>query len=77
MVLRYCRGVDRCDFDVIRSAYYPDGLDHHTGFDGTVGEYLPWLQRLLPKLDGAMHMMHRLQARLRMTTGVDPVSAPS
>ncbi|ABW14082.1 nuclear transport factor 2 family protein [Frankia sp. Mgl5] len=27
--MRYCRGVDRCDPDLISSAYHPDAIDDH------------------------------------------------
>jgi len=34
VVARYCRGVDRMDFEAVRACYHVDGIDHHTGFDG-------------------------------------------
>ena len=27
--LRYCRGIDRMDWDLIRSCYHPDAIDDH------------------------------------------------
>jgi inhibitor of KinA sporulation pathway (predicted exonuclease) len=57
VVLRYCRGVDRLDLDLVRSCYHDDGIDHHTGFDGDADSYVAWLSRLLPRLDGTMHMI--------------------
>lgn len=57
VIARYCRGVDRFDFELVRSAYHPGGIDHHTGFDGTVDEYLPWLRRNLEYLAGTMHFI--------------------
>ena len=57
LILGYCRGVDRLDFELVRAAYHPGGIDHHTGFDGTVEEYIPWLQSVLPRLDGTMHVV--------------------
>ena len=56
-VLRYCRAVDRLDFDGIRAVYAPDGVDHHTGFSGPADEYVAWLRGLLPRLDGTMHLV--------------------
>ncbi len=47
VVLTYCRGIDRLDFDLVRSAYHPDAIDHHTGFDGNIDEYIAWVT---PKL---------------------------
>ena len=55
VVLRYCRGIDRRDFELVRSCYHPDGIDHHTGFDGNVDEYLAWVQPKLEELAGTMH----------------------
>lgn len=55
VVMRYCRGIDRLDFDLVRSAYHRDAIDHHTGFDGTVDEFVEWLGPKLPRLGGTMH----------------------
>jgi hypothetical protein len=57
VVLRYCRGVDRLDLDLVRSAYHPDGVDHHTGFDGSIDEYIPWVSAALSRLGGTMHFV--------------------
>lgn len=39
-MLRYARGVDRLDEDLIRSAYWPDARDAHGPVGGTVDEFL-------------------------------------
>lgn len=57
LILGYCRGVDRLDLDLVRSVYHPGAVDHHTGFDGPVDEYLPWLRPTLEKYDGTMHVV--------------------
>ncbi|MEV0972952.1 nuclear transport factor 2 family protein [Microtetraspora glauca] len=60
VVLRYCRGVDRLDMDLVRSAYHPDAIDHHTGFTGPVGEYLAWVEpklRARARTGGTMHIL--------------------
>ena len=57
LVLAYCRAVDRLQYDDIRAVYARDGVDHHTGFDGTADEYVAWLGRGLPKLDGTRHVL--------------------
>lgn len=36
---RYCRGVDRADEELIRSAYHPDATDDHGSFKGLAGEF--------------------------------------
>ena len=55
-MLSYCRAVDRLQYDDIRAVYARDGIDHHTGFDGTADEFVAWLRTLLPGLDGTMHI---------------------
>jgi hypothetical protein len=34
VLVRYCRGIDRQDDDLIRSAYHPDAWEHHGAFRG-------------------------------------------
>jgi hypothetical protein len=57
VVLRYCRGVDRLDLDLVRDCYHEGGLDHHTGFDGTIEDYLPWVAGALSRFAGTMHVV--------------------
>src|SRR5882672_7928300 len=57
LVLRYCRGVDRLDLDLVRSTYHPDGVDHHTGFDGPIDDYLVWVAGALSRFRGTMHLV--------------------
>jgi SnoaL-like domain len=57
VVLRYCRGVDRLDMALVRSAYHPGAIDHHTGFSGIVDDYIAWISAGLRRLDGTMHIV--------------------
>ena len=56
-VLRYCRGIDRLDMDLVRSAYHPGGIDHHTGFSGPIDEFIEWVLVGLRNFDGTMHLI--------------------
>lgn len=57
VVLRYCRGIDRLDLDAVRECYHPGAVDHHTGFDGPVEDYLPWVRGQLESLGGTHHQV--------------------
>jgi hypothetical protein len=65
VMLRYCRGIDRLDLELVRSAYHPGALDHHTGFDGLIEDYLNWVERGLRRLGGTMHMLANHTVDLR------------
>jgi hypothetical protein len=52
-MMRYCRGIDRFDRDVIASAYHPDAIDDHGGYVGPLDGFL----------DYAFHLHGTLQQR--------------
>ncbi|HEY8546953.1 MAG TPA: nuclear transport factor 2 family protein [Acidimicrobiales bacterium] len=43
VLYRYCAGVDRKDWDLVRSCYEPGAHDDHGNFSGPVEEFVPWL----------------------------------
>lgn len=57
VVLRYCRGIDRRDFDLVRSCYHPEAQDHHGSFSGTVEEYIAWVDKLTARYRFTMHFV--------------------
>jgi hypothetical protein len=42
-IMRYCRGIDRLDRDMLLSAYHPDGVDDHGTFVGPVEAFADWV----------------------------------
>jgi ketosteroid isomerase-like protein len=43
VILRYCRGVDRMDRDLLLSAYHPDAIDDHGFFVGGPEAFWTWV----------------------------------
>ena len=59
---RYCRGVDRCDAEIIASCYHDDAIDDHGNW--TVrGPEAPTaiIERVKPGKDAAMHFLGNIQ----------------
>jgi hypothetical protein len=42
-IMRYCRGVDRFDRDILASAYHPGAVDDHGKFVGTPEDFIDWV----------------------------------
>jgi hypothetical protein len=58
VVLRYCRGIDRLDRELVRGCYWPDAIDEHGSFTGTRDEYVAWVfDRVLPRYSMTMHFV--------------------
>ncbi len=45
----YCRGIDRCDPDLIASVYHPDGTDDHGSFVGLGADFASYATEHLRK----------------------------
>jgi hypothetical protein len=61
---RYCRGIDRMDGEVLASAYWPGAMDYHTGFTGTVEQFVEWALPRLAAMEQNMHMIGNILIRL-------------
>ena len=53
--LRYCRGVDRMDWELVRACYHPDATDDHGAFTGVIDEFLEWVAGALKKYEVTTH----------------------
>jgi len=56
-LLRYCRGIDRLDLELVRSCYHADATDSHGGFSGTRDEFIAWVGKLLARFESTMHFV--------------------
>ena len=57
VLYRYCRGIDRRDFALVRSCYHADATDDHGNFQGGVDAFLDYAQAQLSRFDHTMHVI--------------------
>ncbi|MDE8654543.1 nuclear transport factor 2 family protein [Novosphingobium album (ex Liu et al. 2023)] len=62
---RYARGVDRLDAGMVRSAYWPDCVDNHTGFTGNAEEFIAWAFPIMGTMDQTMHLIANVLMTIR------------
>jgi ketosteroid isomerase-like protein len=55
--LDYCRGVDRRDWELVRSCYHPDAIDYHGPFEGGVDAFIEWAVELMDTVAMTMHFV--------------------
>lgn len=75
VVLRYCRGIDRRDFELVRSCYHPDARDHHGSFSGGVDEYITWVEKLTARYLSTMHLIGNVLIELDASAPGDETRA--
>ena len=64
VVLRYCRGIDRMDRELVRSCYHADATDEHGGWSGGVEAFLEWVWKLLARYESTMHFVGNVLVEL-------------
>jgi ketosteroid isomerase-like protein len=56
-ICRYARGVDRGDWELVRSAYHPDAYDEHGDYKGGIDGFIAWLDERFAGVDNSMHFL--------------------
>lgn len=64
VILRYARGSDRKDLELMRSAYHPDAVDRHGPSNGSVDQFLEWARGHHEKYEVMIHMQGSPQIEL-------------
>jgi hypothetical protein len=55
--LDYCRGIDRRDWELVRSCYHPDAIDHHGPFSGGVDDFIEWALEVQHSVTSTTHFV--------------------
>jgi hypothetical protein len=61
---RYCRAIDRRQYDLLRSCYHPEATDHHGDFYGGVEDFVAYVQRGLAAFERTLHFVGNLQVEI-------------
>lgn len=57
VLMRYARGIDRMDWELVRSCYHPGAVDEHGNFVAPVEEFVPWVSGALATMHGTTHFI--------------------
>ena len=60
VLFRYARGVDRRDWDLVRSAYHPDAIDLHGIYDGDIEGFLRNLKERHENIEQSTHLISNI-----------------
>lgn len=65
VLYRYCRGLDRMDYDLSYSVWHTDGTAHYSGlYEGTGRGFVDWVFRLHADMDGHSHQVTNILIEL-------------
>jgi len=53
--IRYCRGCDRMDFELLRSCFHPDATTQYGFFGGSVDDFIAGAEQQLPHFVSTTH----------------------
>lgn len=59
-LLRYIRGVDRKNWDLVRSAYHPDAYDDHGAYKGGIDGFIESRLKVHATIEQSMHLVTNL-----------------
>jgi SnoaL-like domain len=60
VMYRWCRSVDRLDFELMRSLFHPDAIDDHGAFKGGVEELVAWIRERHRKITFSAHRLSNM-----------------
>lgn len=57
---RWCRSVDRLDFELMKTVFHPDATDAHGAYDGGVAGLMDWIRNRHRDIPFSMHAVSNL-----------------
>jgi hypothetical protein len=56
VIYRYCRGIDRRDYDLVRACYHADATDDHGDYRGGVDGFITYVMAGLPRYEATSRL---------------------
>lgn len=56
-LFRYARGVDRREWELVRSIYHPDAIDDHGAYSGGVEGFIEFLRNRHQNIEQSLHLI--------------------
>jgi hypothetical protein len=60
---RYCHAVDRCDAELLRAVYWPDGTDDHVFWSGNAMDFVDFCIPILKSRGQSLHAISNIMMR--------------
>jgi len=57
---RWCRAVDRLDYEGMRASFHPDAVDRHGAFDGDINGLVEWIRARHAAIPFSMHAVSNM-----------------
>lgn len=57
---RWCRAVDRLDYEGMRASFHPDAVDKHGAFDGDINGLVEWIRARHAAIPFSMHAVSNM-----------------
>ncbi|MFO0449299.1 MAG: nuclear transport factor 2 family protein [Pseudomonadota bacterium] len=65
VLTRYCRALDRCDVELMKTVYWEDGFDDHGVFEGNAQEFAEFIVREIQRwFEVTMHSISNVHMEL-------------
>jgi len=57
LMFKWCRAVDRLDYEAIRAVFQPDAIDRHGPYEGGVDGLIEWVRERHANIPFSMHLV--------------------
>lgn len=64
-IYKYCRGIDRCDEEALRSTYWSDATDQHGAYSGGADGFISWALQEVKQSPRMLHMVGNISIVLK------------